>query len=328
MTTMAAKPTPLAGAPAAASLGVALGILAAVVWGAYMAMSRAGANAGLSPSDIAFMRFAVAGPLMLPWLLAHRPLRLAGIGWSRSLVLALLAGPLFIILSAGGYQLAPLAHGAVFQPAAATLGGLAFAALLLGESLTASRVVGAGTILAGLAAIAGPGLATGGIAALAGDAMFVAAGLLWALFAVAAKRWDIDPVAATASLSVLSAAVFVPWYLAFDSLERIAALPGPTLVAQLVVQGVLSGIVAILAYTRAAQLIGASRAAVFPALVPVIAILIGVPVANEVPEPMQAVGIAIVVLGLLTAIGALRRPLRAARRALRPAGAAAAQGSD
>ena len=154
-------------------------------------------------------------------------------------------------------------------------------------------------ILAGLALVAGPGAIDGGVRALAGDALFALAGLMWAGFAVLSKRWGVSPIAATAVVSVLSAAVYAPLFLATRGIDVLLAQPTTTLVQQVVVQGVLSGVVSVFAFGRAVELLGAPRAAAFPALVPVVAIITGVPVTGEYPTIVQAVGLLIVTLGLL-----------------------------
>jgi hypothetical protein len=64
---------------------------------------------------------------------------------------------------------------------------------------------------------------------------------------------------------------------------RIAALPMEALLAQSVVPGLLPGVVVVLAFTAAVRWLGASRAGAFPALVPLTATLIGIPVAGEWP---------------------------------------------
>ena len=138
---------------------------------------------------------------------------MAGIGWARAATRALLAGPLSILIGANGFTLAPLSHGAVIQPAAVTIAGMLLGAAILGDHLTRQRVIGAGVILAGLALVAGPSALTGGVRALAGDALFAVAGVMWATFAVLSRRWAVSPIAATAVVSVLSAAIYVPVYL-------------------------------------------------------------------------------------------------------------------
>src|SRR5262245_12425402 len=106
--------------------GYLLGLIAALIWGSYMALARSGISSGLTATDMAFLRFVPAGILMLPWLLLNRPATLGGVGIGRSLILCLVLGPPFILFGVGGYNFAPLAHGVVIMPSSATIGGLLF----------------------------------------------------------------------------------------------------------------------------------------------------------------------------------------------------------
>lgn len=281
--------------------GVALGLGAALIWGSYLAMARAGVTAGLAAEDIAFLRYATAGAILLPWFLRHGPANAAGVGWGRAATLALLVGPPFILIGVGGYVFAPLAHGAAIQPAALTLGATALAVAFAGERLDARRIAGLAAMLAGIALVAG-NLTGGGGETWKGDLMFAAAGLMWAAFGLLARRWSLSPLQATAAVSVLSALVYAPIYLAGDGLTRLLAIDPRMLLAQIVVQGVLSGVVAVLAYTRATQLLGPGKAALFPALVPAVAVVLGVPVAGEIPTTLQIAGIAFATLGLTASV--------------------------
>ena len=281
-----------------------LGAAAATIWGLYLALARQGISAGLTPVDIAAFRYVTAGLVMLPWLVVAWP-EVRAVGLWRSLALATLAGPPFILLGVGGYQFAPLAHGAVVQPATVTVLGMILATLVLGEALTRARILGTTIIVAGIAVIAGPGLLTGGGLTPLGDAMFAGAGVLWAGFTLLSRRWKVPPVAGTAIVSVISGAVMLPWALASHGIAHYASLPLGTLAVQILVQGVLTGVVSVIAFTRAVGLIGASRAAIFPALVPAAAILIGIPVAGEWPTALQWAGLALVSTGLLVAVGVI-----------------------
>ena len=296
-----------------ALLGVGAGLAAVAMWGAYLAFARAGVNDGLGPFDFVALRYGVAGLIMLPWLARAGPGDLGGVGWGRGAALALAAGPLFIALGVGGYAFAPLAHGAVIQPATLTVAGAALAWALLGERLARHQVLGSAVILAGALLVARPGGAGGD--AWIGDLMFVGAGLMFVAFTLMVRRWGVGPLPATAAVSVISAAVSVPAYLLLGDPSRLLALPPATLVTQIVVQGVLSGVLAIVAFTKAVQLLGAGRAALFPALVPAATLLIGIPVTGEVPSPAGWAGMAVASLGLLIAVGAvgaLRLPGRPA----------------
>jgi drug/metabolite transporter (DMT)-like permease len=68
----------------------------------------------------------------------------------------------------------------------------------------------------------------------------------------------------------------------------------------------LSGLVAVFAFGRAVALLGPARAAMFSAMVPALAVLIGIPVTGEWPDPLQWTGLAIVLAGLPLAMGLVR----------------------
>jgi len=302
------QPAAAASRLSAEAKGILLGLTAAAIWGSYLAMAKAGVSAGLSPSDIAVIRYGVAGLIMLPWLIANGLMTCGGVGWLRAIPLALLVGPLFILIGVGGYQFAPLAHGAVMQPAALTIASTLLAAVILSDRPTLARLLGIGVMLGGLVIIAGPGLMTIGSLTPIGDAMFVAAGAMWAVFSIMTKRWGVAPIPATAAVSVLSAAVYVPGYLVFAGAERVLSAPIEMIAAQVLVQGVLSGVVAVIAFSRTVELIGPARAAVFPALVPAVAIVLGLPIAGDVPTTLQLAGLVVVSMGLLFALGVIRLP--------------------
>jgi drug/metabolite transporter (DMT)-like permease len=293
--------------------GLLLGLFAALIWGGYLAFARAGVADGLRPEDFALLRFGVASLVMLPFLLKSGATTLAGVGWTRAFVLAIFAGPLFMLLIPAGYLFAPLPHGAVIPPASTVVCSLLTAAIFLGDRPTVSRIASVGLILIGLVCIAGSGFWEGtGARTWIGDLMFFSAGLLWAIFTVLQQRWNIGPLQATTALSVMSLILLLPPFLVWSSFDRLLALPPAMLAAQIVIQGVLAGALAVIAYVSAVVALGASRAAVFPALVPGTATLIGIPLTGEWPNALQWIGIAVVTLGLLAALGVLQfRRLRA-----------------
>ncbi|MFD1951574.1 DMT family transporter [Sphingomonas arantia] len=282
--------------------GWAYGLLAAVIWGGYLAVSRHGIAAGLGAADLAFIRYGVAGPLLLPWLLRHSPLTLAGIGWRQGVVLSLLAGPLFVLVGASGFRFAPLAHGAVIQLGTVTLMSAVLAWLLVGERLSATRILGLGILVAGLAVIAGPSLVAGGSDAWIGDLLFALAGMMWALFTVLQRQWAVPPLAATAAVSVLSAIIYSPLYLWLHGTTALLRADAVLIAEQILVQGILSGVVALFAFGRAVQILGAGRAALFPALAPAVAIMLGIPLTGEIPDATQIAGLLILSAGLAIAV--------------------------
>ena len=293
--------------------GIAAGIFAALIWATYLVFAKSGTGVGLMPQDFVLLRFGTAAAIMLPWLLRNDPRTLAGIGWRRAIILTVLAGPPFILLGTGGYVFAPLAHGAVIQPSTIILVSMFAAAFLLKERLTADKLIGVALIIAGLAVIASHASAMGGGHVWIGDLLFTAAGLSWTGFTILIKRWQLGAFAVTAAVSTVSAIIVVPAMLVFGDIGRIAALSTTALIAQLVVQGALSGVVAVIAFGVAVRHLGAAKAGLFPAIVPPATLIVGTVLIGAMPTVFEWTGAALATLGLMTAIGLIRSLFRPTR---------------
>ncbi|MDX2157453.1 MAG: DMT family transporter [Hyphomicrobiaceae bacterium] len=302
-------PTQQPQTPPSLALGYAFGMTMALGAATSFAMARAGALGGLAPDDMILARGAVAGLVMLPFLIKWSLPTLAGIGWRRGLLLLLTGGPLFAFLQTGGYAYAPLAHGAVIAPSTVTVLSTLGAVALLGERLTRWHVVGGMTVIAGVVLVSWHGFTDSAVTDTTwiGDLMFVTSSLLWATFTVLMRKWRIDPMRATAVVAVLTALVVVPGYLAYRGFGRLTTLPADALLAQGIAQGLIQGVVTLFAYSKAIAILGVSRAVLFPAVVPAISILIGIPLVGEWPDQMQITGLALVTIGLLAAVGLVAR---------------------
>ncbi len=276
--------------------GVLCGMGAALFWAAGFGAAKHGIDLGFTPADLSIHRFLWSGIAFLPLVAAGGLRDLNGIGWGRGLVLTVLGGPGLAIVSYAGFLLVPLGHGGVIQPACAALSGLLLAALVLKEPLPRHRIAGALVIVAGLVAIAGEAAATIGAHGILGDLAFAAAGCMFGTFGMLLRRWQVPPVRAMLIVSVLTLAA-VPPYAAAGGFERMAAFGWQENALQAVMQGILAGPAAVYLFARSVVLLGASRAAVFPSLVPGFTLLIGFLALGTVPTPVQLAGFAIVLTG-------------------------------
>jgi len=284
--------------------GALFGLSAAVMWALYLTYVRRAAVTGLGPGDIIALRYGVAALCMLPWLIWRGSLQdLAGVGWRRGALLAVFAGPLFPWLAATGFQFAPLAHGAVIQPSSAVMIATLIAILFLAERMTRGQVLGLSLVILGIGLI-GASSPSGGDA-WRGQLLFVGAGAMWAMFTVLLRVWSVSGLAATAAVNVVSALVFIPLYLAFGDTSRLVDLGAVDFAGLALVHGVLAGVLAIAAYGRAVTLLGITRASLFPAIVPAVALVLGIPLVGEWPSAAEWIGAALATLGLSIAMGAV-----------------------
>ena len=284
-------------------LAVAAGILAMFLYGGQFVVSRFSLQQTLSPWDLAALRFGVAGLLSLPFLI-RRGLRSAGgIGWRRSLVLAITAGAPYTLILYSGLAVAPAAHGAVIIPGATPLFAALFAWVWLGEETAPLAIVGLGLILVGLVLVSWPGI-TGpaGDTTWEGDVLFLSAAVLWAIYTVVVRRWQVRPSRAIVMVWVL-ALPYLPIYWVLDGGSRLMAAPRGEVIFQALYQGVGVALVALLLYSRAIRVLGAASASFFMPLIPVIGGVLGVPVLGEIPIPLQLAGMAAVTVGIALAAG-------------------------
>lgn len=277
-------------------VGVLCGAAAALFWAVGLVAARHGIAAGFSPSDLALHRFFWVGLVFLPMILRGGLRHPAGIGWGRGAVLMLFTGPVAAMLSYAGFLLVPLGHGGVIQPSTAALTGLLLATLVLKEPLPLSRALGAAAIVGGLVTIGAEAVMTIGSQGVLGDLSFAAAGIVFAVFGMLLRLWQLDPRRATMIVSVLSLA-YLPVHAMLLGFGTLIAAGWWENALQAVMQGVLAGPLSIFLFAQAVVRLGAGRAAVFPALVPPFTLLIGFVALGEAPTLPQLAGLALVALG-------------------------------
>ena len=284
-------------------LAAAAAVAAMLIYGGQFVVSRWSMQRTLSPWDLAAVRFTVAGLLCLPFALR----RGAGVSRARLLVLAAAVGAPYTLILFAGLSLAPAAHGAIIVTGGTPVLSALLTWLWLGERPRAALVAGSLAIVAGLILVSAPGLRAGaGSRVWLGDLCFVAAGVLWALYTVCARRWRVEPLRVTAAVWAL-ALLYVPLYAAIAG-GRLLQAPRGEVALQAVYQGVGVAIVALALYSWAIRVLGAPVASLFMPLTPVFGVLLAVPVLGEVPSGVQVLGMLGVIGGMVLAF--VRPPLR------------------
>lgn len=286
--------------------GLAIGLVAASIGALYAIFARWGIDHGLESSDMTFLRFAVAGVATLPVLALalYRDARALLEPWRAWLAVSLLAGPLFGLLMFTALQWAPASHAALFPFTAISVMSTLMAARWLGDRLTLRKVAGIAIVVVGLVVLSGfdPRSLTG--RAPFGDVLFLMAGTLWAGFGIVMRKYRLDALLATAVVSFVALLTYVPVYLAVNGTGRLNAASATVFWTEVVIQGLIAGAGSLYTYSRMVALLGAARAAVFPALAPGIAALLAWPVLGHVPSPLETTGLVIAVIGLLITVTA------------------------
>lgn len=287
-------------------VGVAVGLTAASIGALYTVFARWGIAHGLQSPDLTVLRFGVAGVLTLPvlWLAWRRDAAQFITRWRVWALVALLAGTPFGLLMFGALQFAPSSHAAVFPFTAMSVMGMVLGAVVLGERLSRRKLAGIGVVLIGLVLVSGVDAASFTARAALGDLMFLAAGTLWAGFGIVLRQHRLDPLLATAVVSLSALLTYVPVYFVSVGVERLLVVMPQVFWTEMLVQGVIAGAGTLFTYAKMVSLLGPGRAAVFPALAPGLAALMAWPVLGHVPTGAEAAGLVVAMAGLVLAVTA------------------------
>jgi len=175
---------------------------------------------------------------------------------------------------------------------------------VLGDRMTARRLAGIAVVLSGLVLVSGVDAASLTRRAALGDAMFLAAGTLWAGFGIVLRKYRLEPLLATSVISFSALVTYVPAYLFLTGAEGLMAAKPDVFWTEVLIQGVIAGAGTLYTYSKMVSILGPARAAVFPALAPGLAALMAWPVLGHVPETFETLGLLLVVAGLMMAVTA------------------------
>ena len=309
---MAAVPVPISLAGSAGrrttTLGILCGLAVALIWSSWSVATRFAVTTTLGPHDVTFLRFGVSALLLWP-ILIRNGLGIEKIGIVRLLVMVLGAGVPFMMLGSVGMQFAPASHVATLMIGTMPIWVAVLSGLFFGERFARQQLVGMMVVVTGVLCIGGYALlANRGAGEWRGDLLFLLAGLCFASFTIAQRRAGVSPWHATALVNVCSGVMFAPIY--FNWLKpNIFSAPPAAVAFQVVAQGIAVAILGMYFYTEAVRRLGGPRAAIFGALAPGFAVLIGILFLQEVPAWLTLVGIALVMGGVaLVVMGGRRKP--------------------
>jgi drug/metabolite transporter (DMT)-like permease len=262
---------------------------------------RLGVTTRLSAHDLAALRFAVAGPLLFPIVL-QRGLAIDRLGWSGFSAVVTGAGAPVALIIGVGLRFAPAAHAGALYQGTVPLAVACLATIILKERIATIRKVGLVIVVGGGSMIGGLGISSLGGRQSIGHLLFLSAACMTACYTVAIRRARIDGLHAAAIAAVVSLLLYLPVYLAFFE-NALFNVPLADLVFQALYQGVLTAAISLALYGRAIRLLGASNAAAFVALGPIMAAVMAIPALGEWPSNIAGGAIVMIATGVYLASG-------------------------
>lgn len=303
----AARPAP-ARRPglAAADLGM---LLVACIWGVNFSVTK-GAFASFPPLAFTGIRFGLASLLLVPLvrrLEGAEPLPRGAL--ARLIVLGVVGNTLYQLAWISGLERTTASNSALILAAMPTI--VAVMAVSLRLEPFRPKVLG-GVLVASLGVVLvvaarGTGF---GAATMAGDLLTLAAVVCWAGYTLGLRSLppDISPLRVTMVTTVAGAPVLLlaglPAMLAMDW-----SAVGWAGWSALAYATVLSLLVAYLIWNRSVQVVGPSRTVIYMCLTPLIAVIAAAVLLGERPRPLQAVGAALIIAGVVMTVGRRSEPV-------------------
>ncbi len=282
-------------------IGVLAALAVALIASGWQIVSRHGVTTSLGPVELAVLRYGVPALLLAP-LWCRRGSWPTALSKGRLVLLVLCGGLPFGLVVLAGARWAPAAHMGIFMagcmPLFVVLGGW----MVQRETLGRVRVLGLLLMVLGVVAL-GLGGWRDGLAAWRGDLLFVLAAVLWAIYTLAFRSSGLSPWQGAALVNLGSTVVLLPVIVVWGA-PRLISAPWADLVLQTLGQGVMAGVLGLVVYAIAIARLGAARAALSAALVPVFTALGAAWLLGEMPDRSAWAALALVVPGVVLASGA------------------------
>ncbi|MBP1870355.1 drug/metabolite transporter (DMT)-like permease [Ensifer adhaerens] len=295
------------GTTAPVATGYAGAFITVLIWAGWILATRHTAGTALGTIDLGLIRYGIPALVLTPvWL-------------KTGLLPAKLPALLLILMVAGSgalfFQVAAFAiHATPASSVGVLLGGsmpLATALIgitVFGERPDRMRIAGFAAIVAGVALLLARSLAGTTGTGWAGYALLPAAATLWAIYTHAFRRSGLSPLEGSALIAVWSFLIHLLLAGIFGS--TLVSVPLKEIALQITSQGLLSGLVAMVAYGVAVRSLGGTQAAAFTALTPVLAMIGGAVLLGEEIGPFEIVAAIITAAGVALSTGILspRKP--------------------
>jgi drug/metabolite transporter (DMT)-like permease len=284
-----------------------LAIISAVtIWGAWVALTRYAVIGSLTPASVTLLRVGIPVIILAPVLFR------IGV-WPKGKTVPFLfcilgAGAPFLLIIGNGMRYAPTADVGPLVPGTMPLIVALLSVVIFKEKLGWARAIGFALCLAGVLTIAGRSILTASGDTSFGHLLLVTAAFCWACYTVAFRHVGVTAIEMAALVSFWSALAMLPFGIPplIDTFNKGAY---NDLIVQAIIQGLGSGLVALVLYNIGIARLGASRAAAFVALVPALATLIAIPLLKEIPDAASIFGVVTTGLGVLLASGVLNELL-------------------
>jgi len=268
-------------------------VLVVCIWSGWITLSRLGVKTALTPYDITLLRFGTAALLTLPFSIRYN---WRSVKWNQVLLVALGCGFPYTMFSFIGLKTIKAANTGVLVNGMLPVIGLLFTVFWFKEKVSALKYVAIGILL--IANLIMMDLTNGfSPEYLLGIASLLSAAAVFSTYMAATKKWGYSMKDVIAFVPIVNAVLFLPVWLCFPS--QILDTPFQNVLIQMLYQGVLVSVVALVLITFAVSKLGSGTMSVFLSYVPAVTAVLAFIFLQESLSMQELLGIALCSIGLI-----------------------------
>ena len=285
-------------------LGYVAALVTVTIWAAFLVGTRFAVTKNFTVEEILLLRLIPAAIIMLPYMVKLGVMP-PGNRLITKIIFALGASALFPWVLSMGLYYSPASNAGALGPGTLPFWTALIAFLITSEKPNRSRKFGLFVILLGALVIGIVQFETNyGDLTWLGNILFLLGAALWAIYSVIFRQSGIAPLHGLVIGLFWGSLIFVPFLITFGSVK----FENTTLhdiAFMVILHSFIIGILAMLLFTYAVKKLGAVQTAAFGALTPILALIGGVILLDEIISPSKLSGICLVTAGVLLASGAL-----------------------
>ena len=288
----------------------AFGLLAAIstvmIWAAFMLITRSAVLSNFTVEEILVLRLIPGVIVMVPvmWKLGVIPI---GQSWPRAIILMIGASAVFPYIISKGLAYAPASDGGALAPGMLPFWTALAAYALAREVPGPRRRFGLGMILVGAVIVSLWSIQSGASdEAWKGHLLFLTGSGLWAVYSVIFRQSGLTPLHGLVIGLFWGSLIVTPLLLVSGNVSFTEA-NWDDIVAMILMQSFVIGIMATVLFSYAVRLLGAAEFAAFGALTPILALLGGVLFLGEALTYLKIFGVILVAVGVFLASGITRK---------------------
>ena len=285
-------------------LGYVAALVTVTIWAAFLVGTRFAVTKNFTVEEILVLRLIPAAIIMLPYMVKLGVMP-PGNRLITKIIFALGASALFPWVLSMGLYYSPASNAGALGPGTLPFWTALIAFLITSEKPNRSRKFGLFVILLGALVIGIVQFETNyGDLTWLGNILFLLGAALWAIYSVIFRQSGIAPLHGLVIGLFWGSLIFVPFLITFGSVK----FDNTTLhdiAFMVILHSFIIGILAMLLFTYAVKKLGAVQTAAFGALTPILALIGGVILLDEIISPSKLSGICLVTAGVLLASGAL-----------------------